>query len=149
MMDTTELPHNHPLLNQTEWSNIPDDLEWDVPKLPDSGVGPQEVCLPLNDEELYRIKRALLRYELFCSLFYLGPDRQLDSRHNRYRALITNLGKQRAYHKNQSIFLKEYVNAWEIGELAVVSQFMYDLVRYVHLRPKPCLLPHSMLVYVT
>ncbi|CAD6592390.1 MAG: hypothetical protein ASARMPRED_006247 [Alectoria sarmentosa] len=115
-LHVTQLSNKHPLLEQTEWSDIPDDTEWEVPGLPTPETGPQEIALPLSDGETYRLKRALLRYELFCALFYLGPDRQ------------------KAFREEQIIFLKEYVNPWEIGELAVVTHFMYDLVRnaYFH-----------------
>ena len=120
-----DLSNKHPLLQQTEWSDVPDDTEWEVPGLPAPEVGPQALALPLNDSETYRIRRALLRYEVFCSLFYLGPDTYFDRQQHPHRF---NPG---AFVKAQAIFLKKYVKPWEIGELAVVSQFMYDLVRYV------------------
>lgn len=129
----TQLSNKHPLLEQTEWSDIPDDTEWEVPGLPTPETGPQEIALPLSDGETYRLKRALLRYELFCALFYLGPDRYFDTRRHPHRF---NQGRdssrRKAFREEQIIFLKEYVNPWEIGELAIVTHFMYDLVRYVH-----------------
>ena len=132
-LHVTQLSNKHPLLEQTEWSDIPDDTEWEVPGLPTPETGPQEIALPLSDGETYRLKRALLRYELFCALFYLGPDRYFDTRRHPHRF---NQGRdssrQKAFREEQIIFLKEYVNPWEIGELAVVTHFMYDLVRYVH-----------------
>ena len=122
----------HPLLQQTEWSDVPDDTEWDIPGLP---TGPPEITLPLTEREVYRIKRALLRYELFCALFYLGPDRYFDTRHHPHRYhQEPDLSRQYAYREDQIVFLNEYVNPWEVGELAVISHFMYDLVRYVHYR---------------
>ena len=127
----TELIKKHPLLQQTEWSDVPDDTEWDVFGLPAPELGPQEITLPLSDREMYRMKRALLRYEIFCALFYLGEDGYYDkyqqSLHLRAAPLT---GRRRAFHKDQLTFLRDYVNPWEIGELAVVSHFMFDLVRY-------------------
>ena len=127
--------HEHPLLEQTEWSDVPDDTEWDVPGL---RPGPQEITLPLTEGEVYRIKRALLRYELFCALFYLGPDRHFDTRHHPHRYdQDPDLYRQYAYREDQIAFLNDYVNPWEVGELAVVTHFMYDLVRFV--LPRDCL----------
>lgn len=122
----------HPLLQNTEWSDVPDDTEWDVSDLP---TGPQETALPLTEGELYRIKRALLRYELFCALFYLGPDRYFDTRHHPHRYnQDPDLSRRYAFREDQINFFNEYVSPWEVGELAVITQFMYDLVRYVHCR---------------
>ena len=128
----TELINQHPLLQQTEWSDVPDDTEWDVPGLPAPEVGPQEITLPLSEREMYRLKRALLRYEIFCAFFYLGEDQYFDKYQHSIRLHTAPLtGRRRAFRKDQLIFLKKYVNPWEIGELAVVSHFMFDLVRYV------------------
>ena len=136
----TESSTKHPLLQQTEWSDVPDDTEWVVPPLPAPGLGPQAISLPLNDEEMYRIKRALLRYEIFCAIFYLGPDRYFDKKGHLCRfSPVPASCRRRAFCKDQDIFLEKYVKPWEIGELAVVSQFMFDLVRYVHFGVKPCL----------
>ena len=132
-----ELSNKHPLLQQTEWSDVPDDTEWDVPGLSPPEVGPQAISLPLNEAEIYRIKRALLRYELFCAIFYLGPDGYFDNiRRPRHFNTAPESCRRRAFRKDQVIFLKEYVNPWEIGELAVVSQFMFDLVRCVYFDAK-------------
>ena len=137
--DITNWTSKHPLLQQTEWSDVPDDTEWDVPSLPPSGSGPQPISLPLNDREMYRLKRALLRYELFCAIFYLGPDKYFDAhQYPQLFRLVPEACKKRAFCKEQVIFLEKYVNPWEIGELAVVSHFMFDLVRYVHPGAKPC-----------
>ena len=128
----TDYSNKHPLLQQTEWSDVPDDTEWDLARLP-AGVGPQAISLPLNDREMYRLKRALLRYELFCAIFYLGPDKYYDKedRPHRFKP-VPDFCRRHAFCKAQQVFLQKYVNPWEIGELAVVSHFMYDLVRYVH-----------------
>ena len=156
---TDKTNENH-LLDQTEWSDIPDDTEFAVATLPSPDVGPQEISYPLNERELYRIKRALLRYEIFCALFYLGSEGQFDKqqqqqqgqhqsqdRHHhhhrrrrqqrlqqqqRHSNKVAIASKQRAFKRNQTAFLREYFNPWEVGELAVVSHFMHDLVRYVH-----------------
>lgn len=137
--------NEHPLLQQTEWSDVPDDTEWDVPGL---STGPQEIALPLTEGEKYRIKRALLRYEIFCALFYLGPDRYFDTRHHPHRLnQDPDLSRQYAFREDQIIFLNEYVNPWEVGELAVVTHFMYDLVRYVHFRAKLRLI-HAAPLYI-
>lgn len=130
--EVTQWSNNHPLLQQTEWSDVPDDTEWFVDDLPDPEAGPHEIALPLSDGERYRIKRALLRYELFCAVFYLGPDRYYDTRHhpNRYMP-VPDYSRRNAFREDQTIFLNDYVNPWEVGELAVVAHFMYDLVRYV------------------
>ena len=131
---------NIPLLQQTEWSDVPDDTEWDVPGLPRPGSGPQATSLPLNDREEYRLKRALLRYELFCAIFYLGPEGHYDAQDHPHRFKpVPMFCKEHAFCKEQALFLENYVNPWEIGELAVVSHFMFDLVRYVHFGAKPCL----------
>ena len=137
----TEPSSTHPLLQQTEWSDIPDDTEWVVPDLPAPGLGPQAISLPLNDKEMYRTKRALLRYEIFCAIFYLGPDRYFDKKGPLCRfSPVPASCRRRAFCKDQNIFMEEYIKPWEIGELAVVSQFMFDLVRYVPFGLKPCLI---------
>ena len=148
-VDLTSSSNEHPLLQQTEWSDIPDDTEWDVPYLP-PGVGPQAISLPLNDREMYRLKRALLRYELFCAIFYLGPDKYYDKqdRPQRFQP-VPEFCRRHAFRKAQEVFLQKYVNPWEIGELAVVSHFMYDLVRYVYFGAGPLLIPHNMYGYPT
>lgn len=138
--DVMQWSEKHPLLQQTEWSDVPDDTEWDVPGLSTTEAAPQEIALPLNDREMYRIKRALLRYEVLCALFYLRPDRYFDTRlHPRRSNPIPDSSRRRAFREDQVIFLKEYVNPWEVGELAVITQFMYDLVRYVAFNAKGCL----------
>ena len=144
----TDTSNKHPLLQQTEWSDVPDDTEWDVPRLP-PGAGPQAISSALNDREIYRLKRALLRYELFCALFYLGPDKYYDKQSSplRFRP-APKFCRGHAFCKAQRVFLRDYVNPWEIGELAVVSQFMYDLVRYVHVGAEPSLILHKMLDYL-
>ena len=127
----------HILLQQTEWSDVPDDTEWDLPGL---STEPLEISLPVTEREAYRIKRALLRYELFCALFYLGPDGYFDTRHHPHRYhQESDLHRQHANREDQIGFLNEYVNPWEVGELAVITHFMYDLVRYVHDRKTPVL----------
>ena len=137
----TDPSHKHPLLQQTEWSDVPDDTEWDVPGLPLPGLGPQRLSLPLNDREAYRLKRALLRYEIFCAIFYLGPEKYYDGPDHPHRfKSVLEMCRRHAFCKAQAVFLQNYVNPWEIGELAVVSHFMYDLVRYVHLRAETCLI---------
>ena len=137
--------NKHPLLQQTEWSDVPDDTEWDVPWLP-PGAGPQAISLPLNDREMYRLKRALLRYELFCAIFYLGPDKYYDKQDRPHRfEPVPNFCRRHAFCKAQEVFLQKYVNPWEIGELAVVSHFMYDLVRYVHFGAGLFIILHNML----
>ena len=143
----TDPSNKHPLLQQTEWSDVPDDTEWDVPRLP-PGAGPQAISSPLNDREAYRLKRALLRYELFCALFYLGPDKYYDKQHPPLRFTPAPQScRGNAFCKAQKVFLREYVNPWEIGELAVVSQFMYDLVRYVQVGAGLFPILHKMLEY--
>ena len=128
----TDSSNKHPLLQQTEWSDVPDDTEWEVPWLPPL-AGPQAITLPLNDREMHRLKRALLRYELFCAIFYLGPDKYYDKQDRPHRFKpVPEFCRRHAFRKAQEVFLEKYVNPWEIGELAVVSHFMYDLVRYVH-----------------
>ena len=140
--------NKHPLLQQTEWSDVPDDTEWDVPWLP-FGAGPQAISLPLNDREMYRLKRALLRYELFCAIFYLGPDKYYDKEDRQHRFKpAPHFCRRHAFRKAQKAFFQKYVNPWEIGELAVVSQFMYDLVRYVHSGPGILLILHNMFGYL-
>ena len=129
----------HPLLQQTEFSHVADDTELEVPSLPSSEVGPQEISLPLNDRETYRIKRGCLLLENFCALFYLGPDRHFDTRHHPHRFNhCPRSSRRRAFRNEQAIFFKNYVNPWEVGEVAVITQFMYDLVRCVHSRAKFC-----------
>ena len=146
----TDVSNKHPLLQQTEWSDVPDDTEWDVPRLP-PGVGPQAISLPLNDREMYRLKRALLRYELFCAIFYLGPDKYYDKQDHHYRRHdfnpVPEFCRRHAFCEAQKKFLQKYVNPWEIGELAVVAQFMYDLVRYVLSGAGLFLNLHNMLGY--
>ena len=130
--DVTDCSNQDPLLQQTEWSDVPDDTEWDVPDLPPLGVGPQAFSCPLNDSEMHRLKRALLRYEIFCAIFYMGPDRHYDTQNILHRLRsVPDSCKQRAFCEDQATFLRKYVTSWEIGELAVVSHFMFDLVRYV------------------
>lgn len=122
--------HKHPLLQQTEWSDVPDDIEWEVPGLPAPEARPQEITLPLTEGETYRIKRALLRYEIFCALFYLSPNK-IDARSGPHRFNhVTSYSRRRTFLREQAIFLKDYVNPWEIGELAVIANVMFDLVRY-------------------
>ena len=146
--DVTRSSSKHPLLQQTEWSDVPDDTEWDVPWLP-AGVGPQAISLPLNDRETYRLKRALLRYEIFCAIFYLGPDEYYDKDRGYRSDLAPKFCRRRAFCNAQKVFLEKYVNPWEIGELAVVSHFMYDLVRYVHFGAGRCIMLHNMSGYPT
>ena len=133
----SDWPLEHPLLQQTEWSDVPDDIEWDVPGLP---TGRQEITLPLMEGEVYRIKRALLRYELFCALFYLGPDRYFDTLLHPHRDFqYPPRSRRYSFREEQIVFFSEYVNPWEVGELAVITQFMYDLVRYVDCQASVCL----------
>lgn len=142
--------NQHPLIQQTEWSDVPDDTEYEVPGLPSPEVGPQGISLPLNPRENYRIKRALLRYELFCALFYLGPDRHFDTRHHPHRFnYVPRSSRRHAFRKEQVLFFKQYVNPWEIGELAVVTHFMYDLVRCVNFGAKSCPLPSQIARHVS
>ena len=117
----THRANKHPLLNQTEWSDIPDDTQWELADMPSSGDQVRELTHPLNDREMYRIKRALLRYELFCSLFHSGPD---VFSYTRPRA-----PRYGSFHNEQRMFFERYVNPWEIGEMAVITQFMFDVVR--------------------
>lgn len=139
-------PNKHPLLQQTEWSGVPDDTEWYVPELPSPEDGPQKITLPLSDGEEYRMKRALLRYEIFCSLFYLGTDKYFDTRHHPHRFnQASDISRTRAFREDQIVFLNEYINPWEVGELAVVMQFMYDLARYVYPGAKSTLILHTIL----
>lgn len=118
------------MLDQTEWSDIPDDTELRIPDLPSPSDELQGINHPLNDSEIYRIKRALLRYELFCSLFHLGPDKYFDTRHhpNRHHH-IPDTSRRRTFHPEQVVFFQRYVNPWEIGEMAVITQFVFDVVR--------------------
>lgn len=128
----SDLSWKSPLLQQTEWSDVPDDIEWEVPGL---ATGPQEIALPLTEGEVYRIKRALLRYELFCALFYLGPDRYCDTLLHPTGHIVRSNSPHSmrvAFCEEQIVFFNQYVNPWEVAELAVITQFMYDLVRYVH-----------------
>lgn len=128
----TQWSNKHPLLNQTEWSDIPDDTEWEVGDLPDEV---EEFTNPPTDRENYRIKRALLRYELFCSLFRLRPDKYFDTRHHPHRHHhIPDVSVRRVFLDEQKIFFQQYVNPWEIGEMAVIAQFVFDVVRnaYFH-----------------
>lgn len=130
----------HPLLQQTEFSHVADDTELEVPSLPSSEVGPQEISLPLNDRETYRIKRGCLLLENFCALFYLGPDRHFDTRHHPHRFNhCPRSSRRRAFRNEQAIFFKNYVNPWEVGEVAVITQFMYDLVRKAFFHKYKCL----------
>ena len=124
----TEWSNKHPLLNQTEWSDVPDDTEWDVADLPDEV---EEVNHPLTKREKYRIKRALLRYELFCSLFHLRPDRYFDTRHHPHRHQhVPDASVRRVFLDEQRLFFQQYVNPWEIGEMADITQFVFDVVRH-------------------
>lgn len=123
----TKRSSKHPLLDQTEWSDIPDDTEWDVAELPDEV---QEISHPLSDKEKYRIKRALLRYELFCSLFHLRPDKDFDTRQHPHRyQSIPEASKRLVFLDEQKLFFEKYVNPWEIGEMADITQFVFDVVR--------------------
>lgn len=123
----TQWSNKHPLLDQTEWSDIPDDTEWETGDLPDEV---EEFTHPLSDREKYRIKRALLRYEIFCSLFHLRPDEYLDTRQNPHRHQdIPEASLRRVFLDEQRIFFQQYVNPWEIGEMAVITQFVFDVVR--------------------
>ena len=141
----TDSSNKHPLLQQTEWSDVPDDTEWEVPWLPPV-AGPQAITLPLNDREMHRLKRALLRYELFCAIFYLGPDKYYDKQDRPHRFKpVPEFCRRHAFRKAQEVFLEKYVNPWEIGELAVVSHFMYDLVRYVHFGARLFIILDNML----
>ena len=117
----THRANKNPLLNQTEWSDIPDDTEWELADKPSSDDQVRELTHPLNGREIYRIKRALLRYELFCSLFHSGPDSFCYTRPwaPRYDSFLNE----------QLRFTEKYVNPWEIGEMAVIAQFMFDVLR--------------------
>lgn len=116
----THRANKHPLLNQTEWSDVPDDTQWELADMPSSDDQIRELTHPLNDRETYRIKRALLRYELFCSLFHSGPDIFCYTR--------PWAPRYDCFNYEQMIF-DQYVNPWEIGEMAVITQFMFDVVR--------------------
>ena len=123
----TQWSNKHPLLDQTEWSDIPDDTEWEVADLPDDV---QEIDHPLSEREKYRIKRALLRYELFCSLFRLRPDKYFDTRHHPHRYNhIPDASVRRVFLDEQRLFFQKYVNPWEVGEMANITQFVFDVVR--------------------
>ena len=117
----TNPANKHPLLNQTEWSDIPDDTEWELADIPSSDDQVRELTHPLNDREIYRIKRALLRYELCCSLFHSGPDSFCYTRP--WAPRYDNFDNE------QIRFFEQYVNPWEIGEMAVIAQFMFDVLR--------------------
>ena len=121
-----DVSNKHPLLDQTEYSNIPDDIHW-VLEFPASLRDLQELTHPLNESEKYRIKRALLRFELFCALFHLGPDEFFDALARIPHARIFYRDEYRA---EQEMFFKEYVNHWEIAEVGVIMQFMFDVVRH-------------------
>ena len=117
----TNPANKHPLLNQTEWSDIPDDTQWELADIPFSDDQVRELTHPLNDREMYRIKRALLRYELCCSLFHTESD---TFRHTRSWARHSY-----GFDDGQITFFEQYVNPWEIGEMAVIAQFMFDVLR--------------------
>ena len=135
----------HPKTQQTEYSDVPDDTDFSVPSIPSPKVGPQEISLPLNPAESYRIKRALLRYEVFCALFYLRPDYAFDTtRHPHRFNRVPESSSRRAFRKEQVVFFENYVNPWEIGELAFVTHFMFDLVRCVHFVAKSCPVPSDI-----
>lgn len=129
--EVTQWSNKHPLLYQTEWSDVPDDTEWTVPDLPSPRDELQEITHPLNDRETYRIKRALLRYELFCSLFHLGPDKYFDTRHHPHRHHhVPDSSRRRTFYHEQVVFFQRYMNPWEVGEMAVIAQFAFDVVRH-------------------
>ena len=117
----THRGNKHPLLNQTEWSDIPDDTDWELADMPSSDDQVRELTHPLNDRETYRIKRALLRYELFCSLFHSEPETFCYTR--------PWAPRYDSFFNEQIRFFEQYVNPWEIGEMAVIAQFMFDVLR--------------------
>ena len=117
----TNPANKHPLLNQTEWSDIPDDTQWELADMPSSEDHVRELPHPLNDREIYRIKRALLRYELCCSLFHSEPDP--------FRCTRPWAPRYDGFDDSQITFFEQYVNPWEIGEMAVIAQFMFDVLR--------------------
>ena len=117
----TNPANKHPLLNQTEWSDIPDDTQWELADMPSSDDQVRELTHPLNDREMYRIKRALLRYELCCSLFHSQPDT--------FRYTRPWAPRYDRFDDGQIRFFEQYVNPWEIGEMAVIAQFMFDVPR--------------------
>lgn len=127
-MAVTWYDTKHPLRRQTTWSEVKDDTCWwsgdeDLPK------GPQELSLPLQESETYRVQRALLRYEVFCALFHLSRSRDFDvrSNHQDYQHKIPL--EQRRFCAEQVTFFNDYTNPWEVGEMAVIHQSMMDFVK--------------------